>query len=378
MTELATAEMAAADPRLYAEWSDWLAPSSAQPLAALRDLHYTYDGQSALFQAFAALRPHFGGRVLIPAYHCPTVVEPILRAGFEIEFYDVDTDLRRPVVPFSAQLDVRHDVLVVINYFGFEFDLTTLPAPDRRPLVVEDCCHSFLRGSSDALTGGRGDIAVYSFKKLLPCITGGALRYNRANLPRPPPPQAVTAGREVAYARRLLSDTWARNARRHRQPEVMQGPVVQPPLEVAYPWPPQDGMATIPSLAKRIVFGSDLAECARRRRANYARVAGHLVELSAVACPLPALDAATCPWGFPILLAERAATDFRLKNLGVPFNSFGEQLHPALLAQAAAYPRAVELSHRLLFLAVHQQLSPAQVDRYCAAMETFFAGDRLQ
>ncbi len=329
------------------------------------------------------MRSTFPGRVLVPAYHCPTVVEPIIRAGYAVDYYDVLPDLRRPARPFEELLTPAHAVVVVINYFGFDFDLSSLPrnTPGHGPVLVEDCCHSFLHGSGMALNGQRGDIAVYSFKKLVPCYTGGAIRYNRHDLPRPPRPRGVPLNRQYAHARQILSDSLsgsdisvlqALNSTPVRAP--LTGPVTLPPLEQAYPFPQDSIESTMPPLARRILARTDLVACARTRRAHYRRIAECLQEIPAIERPLHEIDATTCPWGYPILLPDRAAVDYRLSNLGVPFNTFGEQLHPTLRAVAGNFPQAAALSRRLLFLATHQGLSTIQVERFCAAIVKFFAG----
>ena len=386
MSRSSRAEQRAASPRLPATFQDWLGAANAATHRTLgRDLHYTYDGQSALYQAFSALRTARGGRVLVPAYHCPTVIEPILRAGFAIDYYDVLPDLHRPARTFSELLTDAHAVLVVINYFGFEFDLSSLPErdTDNGLILVEDCCHSFLQGNGTDLSGTRGDIAIYSFKKLVPCYTGGAIRYNRADVPRTPAARRVSLPHQYAHARQVLVDSrdncaWSLARAPEPAPprEPLSGPITQPPLAEAYPFPEDCVDSTMPPLARRILARSDLRACASIRRAHYRTIAACLAEVEALVQPLPDIDAQTCPWGYPLLLADRAATDYQLKNLGVPFFTFGEQLHPTLRAVVADFPHAADLSRRLLFLATHQGLSTAQVEHFCAAIVGFFAGTK--
>lgn len=376
---------AAPNRHLHAGFGDWLGFGAAAS-ASLRTaaLHYTYDGQAALYQAFVALRGARRRRVLVPAFHCPTVVEPIVRAGFEVDFYDVEHNLRQPVLPFEQVLSAEHVAVVVINFFGFDFDLGTLPAlpAAARPLVIEDCCHSFLRADGATLSGARGDLAIYSFKKLVPCYTGGAIRYNRDDLPRPPPAAQPSWSQVLLHAQRVLRDSLRdshgsgailRALRPLRPPPPMLGPASAVPLATAYPFSDRASVSAMPTLARRILHRSDLVACASRRRANFRSVGAGLAPLrTRIAQPLAELDADTCPLGYPLLLPQRATIDYRLKNMGVPFFSFGEQLHPLLLAQIERFPRAAELMQQLLFLTTHQQLDEVQVARYSAAIVDFF------
>lgn len=379
----AASDHARAEAGLHATFSDWLLPrSTARRLLGAADLHYTYDGQSALFHTFTSLARQRVGRVLVPAYHCPTVVEPLLRAGHTADFYDITPDLRHCTEPLAARITAEHVAVVVINYFGFEFDLGGMfsDGESPRPLLIEDCCHSFLHGSGQSLSGERGDVAIFSFKKLAPCYTGGAVRYNR----RPPlstPPAALPDWpTRRNFARQVLRDSIrysdCAHLRRLSPPAPfvpLHGPVTLPPLEAVYPWPDANVTAAMPPLAQRILMNTDLEACARRRRANFQRVAARLRGLPGIEQPMAELDERTCPWGYPILLEERASTDYKLKNLGVPFFSFGEQLHPAVRPQLADFPVAADLSRRLIFLAIHQQLGSDDIDRYCDALVKFFS-----
>ena len=209
----------------------------------------------------------------------------------------------------------------------------------------------------------------------MPCYSGGAIRYNRADLPRPPAPRAVPWNRQYRFARQVLSDSldscrWSPAAARRRSLRATPagGPVIQPPLAVAYPFPVNCVPSVIPPLARR-----DLLVCAQRRRSHYHRIFESLQGLAGITLPLPDVDAETCPWRYPVLLADRAATDYKLRDLGVLIASFGEQLHPTLREIITGFPNAADLSRRLFFLPVHQRLSLAQVERFCATTTEFFS-----
>lgn len=130
----------------------------------------------------------------------------------------------------------------------------------------------------------------------------------------------------------------------------------------------------MPPLARHLLARADLIACAKARYANYRLIDECLREVSAIEQPLPTTNAGTCPWGYPIVLPDRAAVDYQLSDLGVPFNTFAEQLHPTLRSVASDSLLANALSRGLLFLATHQSLSTVQIERFCAAIVKFFAG----
>ena len=83
------------------------------------DLTFTYDGQGALYQVFSALRRNGRRYALLPAFHCPTVVEPAIRAGLEPLFYGINEDLSIDCRSFEDGLSQSVAAAVVIGFFGF-------------------------------------------------------------------------------------------------------------------------------------------------------------------------------------------------------------------------------------------------------------------
>lgn len=375
-----------ADQRMHPSFAHWL--SCSGPRAKLFDeasMRFTFDGQGALHQLFRMLRPTLpaDARVLVPAFHCPTVVEPVLRAGFPVDFYDVCASLRRPAASWASWLTPQHRVVLAINFFGFDFELEGLmeiPAASR-PLIVEDCSHSFLAGDGERLAGGRGDYSVFSFKKLVPCVTGGAIWRKHASLPLPALAPSAPAEALWNHLRRVVVsslsasvDAWRGRPEGRVMIEEMSGPVVQPPMAQVYPFVPALSQARMPALAKRILTHSDLPAVVASRRRLFARIAARLAPLrEVVAQPFADDLKEACPWGFPLLIAERAQHDFRLRNRGVPFFTFGEQLHPSVCTELERFPNARRLRDSMLSLPVHQQLREDQVNNFCDRVADYFS-----
>src|SRR6218665_520068 len=69
-----------------------LRTASANTLPAFDDLPHralTSSGRAALYWALKRLQLAAGAGVLVPAYHCPTMVAPILLAGLRPIYYEI-------------------------------------------------------------------------------------------------------------------------------------------------------------------------------------------------------------------------------------------------------------------------------------------------
>ncbi|MCI0400214.1 MAG: DegT/DnrJ/EryC1/StrS family aminotransferase [Gammaproteobacteria bacterium] len=116
-------------------------------------------------------------RVLMPAYHCGSMVEPALWLNSEVMFYKVKPDLTIDSADIEGKLSTNTKAVLVTHYFGF-------PQPLKRVrelcdlykiALIEDCAHAFFGRSDGAVFGTTGDFAVASTTKFLPVSDGGLI-----------------------------------------------------------------------------------------------------------------------------------------------------------------------------------------------------------
>jgi hypothetical protein len=114
---------------------------------------------------------------LLPAYLCPSVVQPFKQAGADITFYRVNGRLQVDLDDLQARMAPEVLAILIIHYFGFPqqaevFDLVQSTDP---PLwTIEDVVHAWLSRSVDGSPlGRRGTIAVYSPRKFFPVPDAG-------------------------------------------------------------------------------------------------------------------------------------------------------------------------------------------------------------
>jgi dTDP-4-amino-4,6-dideoxygalactose transaminase len=342
----------------------------------------TYSGRGAICQALRVRRAQEASRkvVLVPAFHCPTVVDPILDAGFEVCFYGVDEKLRIDEADFLARLDGNVAAAVIIRYFGIADASASLRKAVRNAgaWILDDCSHSFLRANPVRLADAQADATTYSFWKLLPSMTGGGVLFGSETALRLAQPQQAPALGLRAMLGQLLDEP-QRALRNLRKPDVEPEPrpVVRGTAAEAYPYVAAESRWGMSPLAARVLRAADPDTVVAQRRANYVALAGALAPTPEMELVWPTLDEEACPWGLPVLLKRRPERDYLIRARGVPLFSFGEVLHPLVFEQPDVAPRAVEiaryLSDTLLVLSIHQGLTVDQVRQSARAINAFFA-----
>lgn len=355
--------------------------------------HYTYRARGALYQLFRGLASDGPTEVLLPAFHCPTVVEPILHAGHRVVFYDLTEDLGIDLQSVEAGLGPRTVAVLVINYFGFDTDLEGLRAllAARRVALVEDCSHGFLKIAPLRLSGGRGDASIYSFWKTVPSLVGGAYRMDSQKFSGSPDDgrmPLVTRLRDWkglidAYAEatpwHALSrvyrclDRWRASWHRPAKATGADGSTSPAGVGANYAYDARMATAGCPAFARRILRCADLERIAAVRRRNFLIYARELRDWPGCGPLSRILPEDTCPWGFPLIVAQRRRHEHRLEAAGLPVFTFGETPHALLRATQRAYPVSRRLSMEVLMLPVHQDLEATCVDRFCRTVNDYFA-----
>src|SRR5262249_11225064 len=122
------------------------APGGSVGLASVLDarwvLHLTY-GRMAIGLALKHMGIKRGDSVLLPAYHCLSMVDPVLWAGAQARYYRVREDTSVDLDDIQARIDGTTRALLVPHFFGFPQDMAAIRAfCDAKGLVlIEDCAH---------------------------------------------------------------------------------------------------------------------------------------------------------------------------------------------------------------------------------------------
>ena len=137
----------------------------------------TTSGRAALYQALRALQLAPGQAVLVPSYHCPTMVAPVVCAGLVPSFFAIGHDGLPRLDQISDAQRGAARAIIVAHYFGIARNLDPVRkwCDEHGIALIEDCAHA-LFGSVDGHTVGRwGDYCTASISKFLPVSEMGLL-----------------------------------------------------------------------------------------------------------------------------------------------------------------------------------------------------------
>ena len=151
--------------------------STISTLLQLPNIVLTRSGRSALLLALQQLGTQPGDRVLVPAYHCPTMIAPVERLAAVPLFYPITLG-GGPDMDFLNALDGRAvRAILVAHLFGLPISLTEVRAfcSERGIGLIEDCAHCFFGAADGISVGAVGDFAIDSLPKFPPVIEGGLL-----------------------------------------------------------------------------------------------------------------------------------------------------------------------------------------------------------
>jgi dTDP-4-amino-4,6-dideoxygalactose transaminase len=322
-----------------------------------------------------------GDAVLVPSYHCASMIEPVVWAGARPVFYRIRPDTSVDLSDVASKLDSSCKVLMATNYFGFPQDLAALRAfcDERGIKLLEDCAHCFLGEHQGRPVGAWGDYAIASSMKFFPIYEGGALVSARHSLDGV---QLQSAGKAFeakallntledgfAYGRlwgakallslplRLKDVLWGRVKKRH----AGGGASIAPGSS-------DGGFSFDPGwLDKQSSLGSRMllklvsrTRMGKLRRRNYLALQDAVRGIPGCRPLFPALPDGVYPWVFPLLVDEPQELFRTLKLEGVPIIRFGEYLWSGV--DASVCPASVDLSRRVMAFSCHQELRGSELD----------------
>jgi CelD/BcsL family acetyltransferase involved in cellulose biosynthesis len=304
--------------------------------------------------------------VLVPAYHCGSEVEALLRAGFRCRFYEATESLEPDEDELEGLLDESVLGLYLIHYLGFPQDAVRWRrwCDERGLLLIEDAAQAWLATVGDRPLGSLGDLAIFSFYKSFGLPDGAALVGGRAR------PVRNGNGRGGLGLGSL--------AKRHaawllaRSPLLSEaGARVHPELELIHtPFDPQSGFAlgnpcSRPSATSAFLLPRVLDPAAVAKRVgNYERLLAELGDH--VPSAFSRLPAGACPFAFPIATSSKPQALERLLREGVRALDFWSVPHPSLPAER--FPGAASWRARLAGLPVHQELTEHDLGHLAAAV----------
>lgn len=383
-------------PRLpIADWNALIggAPTALPAVSDLPQVLFTTSGRAAIGLALEELGIGAGDEVLVPTYHCPTMVSPIVATGAKPVFFPIDAS-GLPSIDAIEELDLgRVKAMIAAHYFGIPRPLGAARSLcDRHHIaLIEDCAHALFGSVDGVAVGTTGDFAVASLTKFLPVPEGGCL----ASQTRPLRNRRLRSRGGLANLRRLL-DTFEGGARFGRfEPisfalrglfavkDVLRGRRVAPrqaPMAIAsdanrdtaMPAYDTDLAHRTPAwIARLIQRRADRGRIALRRRANYELLAVLFGNVAGARVLEPQVPAQAVPYVFPLWVEEPERSYQALRRAGVPIFRW-DILWPGVPAFAGDH--GVRWAHHVFQIACHQELSESDVRQIAATVEALVDG----
>lgn len=343
----------------------------------------TVSGRAAIALALQALGVRPGERVLVPTYHCPTMITPIVAAGAIPVFYPIGSTGG----PSLAWLEEQHArAMLVTHYFGIPQAMAGIReyCDRNRVALIEDCAHAFFGVSEGRALGQWGDLAIASLTKFFPVPEGGLIVSNDVPLERLQLSRrswmdelraiadAIQLGAEhgrLSGFNTLLqalfgAKTWLGNKGPKRQPQeaMARTDMADVLMKTAEP-------AAAALWITRHVHAGRIAALRRR---NYTQLARRLSELRAGYPLVRELPGGAVPYVFPLYVQRAEYVYQPLRRTGIPIFRW-DQLWPGTPTLPGDHGPA--WSRHVFQLGCHQDLTENDIERIASTVCQIVEGE---
>jgi perosamine synthetase len=301
--------------------------------------------------------------VLLPAYHCPALVEPFLWLDYEVRFYPIQPDLSVDPAQFSRLLsdDVTHCLFV--RFFGFKQNSEQLIATAHAAgkLIIEDCAHSLIDFIAELKQPDlRVAARICSINKILPTIDGGLLYLSGESSRQPQHCNWYEELKGVAYLLKIPKLLQRLRKKSNRQAKNTVAATTTPQQTYKY-FQPTDLTSASFRHTKLILQCSNFTRIKAKRLANYAYLTTALADVAAGTCLYPVVND-EAPYVLPFLLHSK--DDFqRLRQMKIQVLRWEEVAFTACAVSG-------HYRSRLIQLPCHHKLTQADLDYIIHAVKS--------
>jgi dTDP-4-amino-4,6-dideoxygalactose transaminase len=163
------------------DWSSLFGSHGSKTnLPSIAELPYRQpltSGRAAIYHAIKLISSPSGSGVLVPTYHCPTMIAPIINLGLEPVFYPINEN-GQPALDRIPDSTIKNcHTIIAPHYFGITRSFSELRnwCDDKNIKLIEDCAHAFYGKAGERPVGHWGDYATASMTKFFPIFEGGIL-----------------------------------------------------------------------------------------------------------------------------------------------------------------------------------------------------------
>jgi perosamine synthetase len=356
-------------------------------------------GRYAIALAFRHLDLRPGDKVLVPAYHCDSMIFPVLNVRAEPVFYKVREDLHVDIRDLESKVDNRTRAVIATHYFGFHQDVARLrDLCDRHNLaLIEDCAHSFYGKIEGAPIGSFGDYAIASMWKFFPIPEGACLVSSRHTLSpldasTPHPGSNLRALTSILDQARYYGRLWPL-APAQTAIDVLSKMRARTRTDLACEQAATKSETKADLSGRSSRFDPNLTNCPMlsscmrlfsylslqaqnhvdRRRQNYVHLLRQLTTINGCRPILPELLDGVVPYMLPLWIDKLPKIFPLLEDAAMPMQRFGQFLWPD--ANKTLCPVSESYSRNVIQIPCHQELTESDLNwmmetlrRACASL----------
>ena len=361
-------------------WASFSRRRTVVPPSILESPHrlFTTSGRASIALALKALGIKQGDRVLVPTYHCPTMIAPAVRLGADPLFFPTDAEGNVCLDSLRAVDLTRTKAMLAVHYFGIPKPMAHVRefCDAHGIALIEDCAHTMFGEVEGRPVGAWGDFAIASLTKFFPIPEGGCLVSASRDLT---PDALESRGLKIEikalvdliepgahYGRlpgvnKLLTTVIAakrlvRNAMRPSRATMVPGKTEEDSLTDFDTLPV---LGNLTATSRWVVESVDRSRIVSIRRRNYLMLAQRLGELPGARVLYPRLPDGAVPYVFPLWVDDPDMKYSALKAAGVPLFRW-DRLWPGTASIAGDW--GLKWSRHIFQLPCHQDLTMADLD----------------
>jgi perosamine synthetase len=358
----------------------------------LGQLQFLTSGRMGIGNALRLMGVRAGDRVLVPAYHCNAMIEPVAWLGAIPVFYRIKADAGVDLDDVARLLQEGcASAMLVTHYFGFPQDNQAIAefCQAHGLAFLEDCAHAFFGEVAGKPIGSFGQYAIASPWKFFPIYDGGCIAMHGSDasglhLQHPGISLQIKSAinaLEAAFRYRRLCIV-----RHIAKPLLWMKDMVWGSIKRAA-GPERNKLSTAPnsaeggtsfeplwldkrmSLASRLLMHAlDFGRIIALRRSHYQRLLDACNDIPGCHPLFPVLPEKVVPYAFPLVIDEPERIFATLKRAGVPIIRFGEVLWPGV--DASICPISTEFSRKVFQFPCHQELDAAELEWMIATIRS--------
>jgi dTDP-4-amino-4,6-dideoxygalactose transaminase len=368
-------------------WSAFSGERAAPTRGVLSAHHrcYTTSGRAAIALALRVLEIRPGDKVLVPTYHCPTMIAPVVQSGAQPMFYPITESGGVDLEWLQRAALAGARAMLATHYFGIPQPMLRLRAfcDAHRIALIEDCAHAFFGVSDGVAVGSWGDLAIASLPKFFPVPEGGLIL--SATHPLKELDLAPCNWRDEVKA---ALDAIEVGVVHDRFPglNTLLGGVFSLKNWLRRRYRPSDAPAnrgsesTNPAVDVRlnsfrpVVAARCITSTVRQsrivghRRRNYAALANRLLRIDGARALFPDLPDGATPYVFPLYVNNPTASYQRLRSAGIPIFRWNEVWAGTPVLDG---DHGLDWADRVFQLGCHQDLSLHDIEAMAITVRAF-------